>query len=274
MPVRRHRLSLGSRRPYHLLGRRGSVGSAGNGGGGGGDDGGNGGGDGEPSYAATVMDLGPAAYWRLDDTGGAGSSVALDQTGDYDASYVNLASENYGQAGPLIGQASAAVELDGVDDHIDTGVASVGTGLFAGSGEAFSVTGFAKLTPGDGGTVIAKAEGSLALRVFQLFVQDGGPVVVLRGSDTAFAVNAADGAWHHYMITWDGSTATFTFDGQQQGAVSVGTAEDTPGQRILLGARSNGTAFFLRGLLSEWAIFDRMLSANERDLLWQRSGRA
>jgi hypothetical protein len=159
------------------------------------------------------------------------------------------------------------VQLSG-DGYIDTGFERYdGVGLFCDAGEAFSVSIWGKTS--NDGTFIARAQSSHTIRSFQLFIQNsdnGTPGLFIRGLIYSTDLGANDGNWHHHAATWDGSVLKYYLDGEFVTNISVGSAAEDTGQRIIIGARTNGTGFYINGLISDTYIFKKALTEDEIQL--------
>jgi hypothetical protein len=151
--------------------------------------------------------------------------------------------------------------------YVDTNVERVGsTGLFASSTERFSVSAWFSTSVNS--TIVARASGTGANRTFQLFTSAGALLVYVRGSSAFITTAYTLGAWYHTCVTWDGSLARLYVDGVFKGSTAAGTAAEETGQRIIIGARTNGTAALLNGLIDDIRIYDRALSSDEIGMLY------
>lgn len=156
------------------------------------------------------------------------------------------------------------LDYDG-NDWMTLGVETIGnTGLFCDSGESFSVmvVGIA-----DGqGTFFGRAGATGSSRQFQ-FLWDNGFTDLglnLRGTSNQISTGINTGTSFIMIFTWDGSTATaYVHNGSSGTTCSVGTAAEETGQDIIIGARTNGTGFFINGGIGEIKIWDTALSLSE-----------
>lgn len=145
------------------------------------------------------------------------------------------------------------------DGYVDTGVTELpgGVGLHAASSQQWTLA--ARFRTTDIGTIVAKRGSTIGSSTFSVYFSSGSrtPRTIIRGltTDTDWGLN--DGALHTVWVTWDGSAAVAYYD-DAQGALSlnVGTANDEITQRIIIGARTNGTAFYLTGSFSFVHVWD------------------
>jgi hypothetical protein len=72
-----------------------------------------------------------------------------------------------------------------------------------------------------------------------------------------------DGAFHHIVLTWDGTTAKLYKDGAFAINLSVGAAAQESAQRIIIGARTNGDGLRLTGAVGDVIPFNRALTQSE-----------
>ncbi len=81
-----------------------------------------GGSSGDNGYAQTVLDDGPVAFWRLDETGGqTAADSSMTHVYDHDGAYVGLPSSAYASATPPMGGNAVTLSnpFDGPDQRID-----------------------------------------------------------------------------------------------------------------------------------------------------------
>lgn len=154
-------------------------------------------------------------------------------------------------------------------DWADSNLTTLGTvGLFAGGAQPWTVAVLARpITAASSGTILARAGATAGSRTFTYYVNatNGNMNVNLRGVENG-PMYVNDGKWHWLAIRYDGSAAKYAVDGRLSiGNLSIGTAAEEATQRIIVGARTNGTAIFLTaGSKVGWiAFWERALSAAE-----------
>ena len=160
-----------------------------------------------------------------------------------------------------------SLKYDGVDDFLDTGVSSVGgIKLFADANEEFTVITNHHVPIGNEGTIIGKGAADILTRNFQLFVNGSNDsFVVLRGISQNIAV------YNDFTsVIWDKTTAKYILGDETTNTLNVGTASDDTNQRIIIGARSNGTGYYLNGYISDVVIFNKALTTSQIKLLSNR----
>ncbi|OHB68226.1 MAG: hypothetical protein A2Y77_01625 [Planctomycetes bacterium RBG_13_62_9] len=141
------------------------------------------------------------AHWKLDEETG---SVAADSAG---SNHGTLFGEPIWR--PADGRIDGALELDGLDDYVDTPfVVNPGAG-------AFSV--FAWVRGGAPGQVILSQQRGANWLMAD--ASDGTLATELKGGRTAkplkSSVDITDGQWHRVGLTWDGSNRTLYVDDVQ-----------------------------------------------------------
>lgn len=221
-------------------------------------------------YANAVAADTPLGWWKLNEMSGttAADSGSGGNAGTYTAGYSQM------QVGPVIDGISYATKLDGSTGFINIG--DIAAFRFTG---AFSVEAWIK-TIGVGNAlvpVVAKClhdlstggwaicQNTNAIRVL-VYTAAGAPIIDFSGIK---AIN--DGAWHHVVVTWDGTTsanhAIIYVDGvsDQTGTAVAGTV-GTPAQSLRIGsfADAGGTFFGYNGTagnIGEVALYTSVLSA-------------
>jgi hypothetical protein len=154
---------------------------------------------------------------------------------------------------------------------LDTGSETIGDGLFAGADRRWTVSFWCKATTS--GTYIGRAGGEISLRTFHVGQTSVGtrPLFVnLSGTaqDLTPAINP-DGIWRNISITWNGTTAKVYVNGDFYQNLLVGTAAEETGQRIIIGARTNGAAFQLgAGNIAFTGIWDRAITEAEIETVY------
>ncbi len=166
-------------------------------------------------YSQAVLANSPAAYWRLGESSGtnAADSSGNGNTGTYQGG------STLG-AGGLVGDGTAAVSLDGVDDRVLANDTASLSPTSAVTVEAWvRATSFAS-TPRDYRTIVIKAN-SYWLRVDN----EGGiqrPHFYIRDSGNYYAatgnVALSTGTTYHLVGTYDGTTIRIYVNGIAQGS--------------------------------------------------------
>jgi len=145
---------------------------------------------------------------------------------------------------------------------LDTGVARFGnTGLFADGNEEFTVI---TVTKNEGeGAIIARAADTVKYRIFQTsFASDDTLRIVARGIITSTSIHSNS---ENKIITcvWDKSNLSAYINGEFF-PLEVGSTEELTSQRIIVGARKNGTSFYYTGDITAFIIIDKALTTQER----------
>ncbi len=169
-----------------------------------------------------------------------------------------------GPEGPVLHLAGAGGVNTGIADFQD------GTTLMCEAGQQWTVVVRDKQIADDNGTMICKGGDEATDRIFQIFWQETGgphaPSVILRGTQTQLQLGLNDGTFHTHFVTWDGATAEYSNDGVENlTTLSVGTASNSS-EPIRFGERG-GTGFRLTGDLSFVEIYNRAISAAEKELI-------
>ncbi|MEU4680383.1 LamG-like jellyroll fold domain-containing protein [Micromonospora sp. NPDC023737] len=190
-------------------------------------------------------------YWPLDEATG---TVAEDLAGDHDATLVN-------GAGWTSGRTGGAVQLNGVNQYVDTGAAILDTsGSYTASAwvRLDSLGGFATAVSQDGNTNSA------------FFLQ-------YSGADNRFAFSFAGvralaptapepGRWYHLTGVRDAASGSLTLyvDGQPAGTASSCVGDASSGHTVIGRAKFNGNPVdYWRGAVDQVHVYDRALSATE-----------
>jgi acyl-CoA thioesterase-1 len=183
------------------------------------------------------------AYWKLDETEGI---TVVDSAGDNDA---NTVGDPLWQ--PAGGMIDGAIQLDGVDDYIDTDF------VLNPAEVSFSV--FAWLKGGAGGQVALSQEGGVDWLGTDM---DGNLMTELKGTSRSAKalqsqINITDDDWHRIGLVRDGSLRTLYVDG-------IMVAEDTQDgmasieNGLYIGTgRSIGAGTFWAGLIDDIRIYNR-----------------
>jgi len=208
------------------------------------------------AYRTAILADSPAIFWRLGESTG---PVAADDSGHSDTG-AYASGVTYGVAGAIIGDADTAVTLDGVAGSIqETSGAGVPTGSSARSMEIWFMTSTVTGQPlFNYGTAGLLSQFSVYLAGNQVQIKDGtDPLLTFTA-----AGSLADGAWHHLVVTYDGTTSVAVYvDGGALGSAqatsaALATVLDLTGLEV---GKDNGTGFF-NGTLDEMAIYPSALT--------------
>lgn len=229
---------------------------------------------GSPVCYQTEVELdGPFAYWKFDEVSG---TTAVDSAGSNNGTYTN--GPVLGNAAIINDSATSSVGFDGINDHVQMGVAgdldpdgdftwecwmdtvdgewrlmdTRGTGVFGTqAGVQISVTGGG---PSWGNTAIDDGAGNFVQFLLTTYTQD-------------------DGNPHHIVLTWDDTNgiAELWIDGEAEqvnqddaliGAAAAGSLDS--GRPFRVGIPSNTTASQqFSGNIDEVAIYKRVLKPIE-----------
>lgn len=216
---------------------------------------------------------GPVSYWQLDETSG---STAADLVGSAPMSYVG--SPSRGLAGAVTGGGKYAIGLTGSAQGTATLAAAPASLDLRGP---ISVMAWVKLPAGGGNTTNGRVVSKYT------FSNPGGVSYLMALDSTATSMRflfdltagtpsrpvastpaPADGAWHFYVGTWDGSTVRIYKDGVAGGSATVTGAGQlvSTSSRVTVGAPGfNESAL---GQMDEVAIWDRALTPAEITTLY------
>ncbi|MFD5318542.1 LamG-like jellyroll fold domain-containing protein [Streptomyces sp. NPDC127098] len=236
-------------------------------------------------YRSAVLDAGPVSYWRLDEAEGAtAASSAPSRTGFNDAEYYNTSG---GTPGALAGTGDTAASFDGTDTLVRLPHDTLRTTTFLTVELWFRTTqpgvlmGFQSQRLEDGRPeswtppLTVDANGKLS---GYLFTGDRGNITPIRSTATV-----TDGAWHHAVLTAEGTTQTLYLDGRAVGTLT-GAIDHLDMAYTYLGAGYSSSGFDgiasgvrrFTGDLDEVAVYHRALDATtiaEHHALRQPAGR-
>jgi hypothetical protein len=174
------------------------------------------------------------------------------------------------------GPIGMALELDGVDDHVNLGNPPA---LDFGTGD-FTISAWVNLTTTERATVYAKGgDNSGGIRYTLAMGEANDNRMTLTTDDDSTKRQALgstvvnDGEWHHVVGMRSGDTTLVFVDGDKDGAIDVPEGYDLSGSsqaNALIGAITDardatGATLekFYTGILDEVAIYDRALSGGE-----------
>lgn len=180
----------------------------------------------------------------------------------------------YGSGWTNNGKFGKALNFDGADDYVETGLDSEIDNLEPVAGNEWTVSAWFKNNGGysSDAIILGRGGGTGASATFGLYIESSTNTLstVLKGTatDTGIAVN--DNKWHFASITWDGISAMLTLDGKQY-ALGVGTATLQTGRTLKIGATAGGTLLF-PGSIDEVKAYNYALSASEVKTEYNRGG--
>jgi hypothetical protein len=174
------------------------------------------------------------------------------------------------------GQVGMALELDGVDDHVNLGNPAI---LDFGTGD-FTISAWINMTATERGTVYAKGgDNSGGIRYTLAMGEANDNKMTLTTDDDSTKRQSRggtvvnDGAWHHVVGMRSGNTSLVYVDGYKDGTIDLPEGYDLSGTsqaNALIGAITDardatGATLekFFAGLIDEVAIYSRALSTGE-----------
>lgn len=148
--------------------------------------------------------------------------------------------------------------------YMDSGSSTIANSLFCEPNVSWSVTTQFKLSGGtDYQSLVGRGGGFGSGTTFALFSFDGNSVRVrLRGGDIK-VVTVVGGEWHTVAVTWNGVNARLFVNGDDKGAVNVGTAVLQTLDTVQLGKISIIQQGLLNGELRDVRFYEKSLSAPE-----------
>ncbi|HEX8632208.1 MAG TPA: LamG-like jellyroll fold domain-containing protein, partial [Catenuloplanes sp.] len=218
-------------------------------------------------YAGAVAaDASLLSYWRLGESSG---TVMADSKGTNTGSYAN--GPALGTAGAITGDTNTAVTYDGTDDYSQA-LATTGIPIGAAPRSVemwFKTTSVARQTLFEYGSFGDTQEFGLYLRA------NNNDIVAWgfggAGKDITFplATPVTDGAWHHVVNTYDGTTLAVYIDGVLLGAEATvrNTVMDVDGSfgigaALPLTGNGNSGGYF-NGSLDEVSLYSTVLGAQK-----------
>jgi hypothetical protein len=152
---------------------------------------------------------------------------------------------------------------------LDTGSETIGDGLFAGSDRRWTVSVWAKLNQTGDGIVLARAGSTATSQSFSITTATNSTLVGVRLRGNPNTITLTGNVWRLITVTWDGATANRYLNDGSPTALSVGASAEETGQRIIVGARTNGTAIFLnQSNIAFVGIWNRALTAAEIETVY------
>jgi len=214
------------------------------------------------TYRNSVIRMHPVAYWRLGESSG---TTAHDEMGTYDGEYT--LSPTLGVAGALNGDPDTAVTLARTSTQDIRFPVTPAEALTDTVSFAFWLNTTDKsVLQGIAGDQVSA--GSARWRVT---LDTSGHVSLVKTGVTAIinSTDLADGAWHHVvLVSQPGTNQSFVYvDGAPAGTGTTGnTTWNTASATARIGSFSG--AQYYNGSLDEFAIWDRVLTADEVAMLY------
>jgi Concanavalin A-like lectin/glucanases superfamily len=210
-------------------------------------------------YASTVAADGPIGYWRLGERSG---TTAADSSG-------NGSGGAYGggftlnETGAIAADGDTAVRFNGSSAN---GNVVVPHAPSLNYGDAVSYEAWIRLFSLPPASAVAniatKNSGTLLLRVLPsgavTMRQSGGGAIT-----TSTTPLAADGSYHHVVATKSGSSVHLYIDGTDVAGTVTNATLTSNTQQLAIGHNPGNTNDGLDGLLDEFAIYNRALTAAE-----------
>jgi hypothetical protein len=219
------------------------------------------------------------AHWKMNDN--AANPVVIDSK----SNYTGTAEQNTADL-TVIGKINSAIrfndEIDAVNTTTDTNLNSLLDGY-----HALSVAFWFKETGMDGRCFLRKGEDNnweeeqpgdfyffMYSGVFQCFFKSRPYEESYCGAHWSGPTNTLDGAWHHVVLTYDGSGAASDWNLFYEGAWQTPTIDDdtfsipvTDTSGLLFGGYGPWGQWFT-GALDDLRIYNRVLSPSEIALLY------
>lgn len=193
------------------------------------------------SYSSNVLALSPLRYYRLDDA--AGNSAVDSSSSALAGSYVN--NPTLGVAGGLTGDPDTAITLTAASSQrisvpnngLPTGNAAMSLGVLF---KISALPAALQFLWGYGNTGTNHQALQVSVTTAGKLQGDFGNLSTPITGATTISLNA----WHHAVMTWDGTTATLYLDGASQGSSTPGAQAIPAGPTINIGATSTPSNFF------------------------------
>ncbi len=206
-------------------------------------------------------------WWKLDETSG---TTASDSADGYDGTLVNSPTWTTGQV-------DGALDFDGTDDYVNIPDTSISNRI--GSVNKLTVSAWAyadSWTSPDHNPIVWKGStiGWGANYLFRIAVSDGnvnwGVTCGCSGEGWFSGGHVSTGEWHHYAMTFDGTTARAYIDGVEVASSTTcgsRTLNVMSGYPVKMGSADRGEyegqKTHFDGKIDDVRIYGRALSLNE-----------
>jgi hypothetical protein len=215
-------------------------------------------------YAALVLGDYPAAYWRLGEING--SSVAIDQTGFHNGSYLGYTGSELEAAGAITGDANTA------SSHTGANYVEVPYSAALQHNTQFTLEAWVNPSALSGTRVLICSRNQffssgyeLALNNSQARFRTG--TSTSPGFETWNDLSGGSltaGEWHHIVGTYDGTTKRLYVDGALVGSQPIGVLATPVLLRLGAGLTYNPVpGQYLNGTLDEAAVYWKALSDSQ-----------
>jgi Concanavalin A-like lectin/glucanases superfamily len=214
-------------------------------------------------------------WWRMGD-GDSYPTLTDHGSGGNDGTMTNMESGDI-QTSPLSGKFSLrSYDFGGTDESVTMGDVSA---LNFERTDSFSVSVWFKTSTVAWQALVGKQLGSPSYQGWSIMMEGGGAAGTLRLDVANYTVtnhlsvrntvSLADGVWHHFLVTYDGSSTpggvALYVDGA---AVSMVTGDNTLSSTIQSAAEAsvgsgNGSYNFFTGLIDEAAVYSKELSVDD-----------
>lgn len=154
-------------------------------------------------------------------------------------------------------------QFDGAD-WLDSAISRFGrTGLFAAASESFTVVIACDMGVNTG-TLVARASADGALKTDQIYYTASNDLRIITRGGSAYGHPTPAAGPAVIAHRWNGAASQLRYNDDIRTA-TVGTAAEETAQRIVVGARTNGTGHFLGNGAKVYQLFfiDRSLTDNE-----------
>ncbi len=224
-------------------------------------------------YSDVVLNQGPSAYWRMNETAFAGAGDAPDATAAAnDGTYTNTGSITLAQAGPRPGDGFDGFEADNYAPlFASSGNVTMPAGFMPAGNAARTFTGWFNGTSSSSQNWLNYGQYLPSIYGARVSITAGPNRVAVAIAGHNFGVDGLglSAGWHHVGIMLPGGAGTdsddwqFVIDGVDRtadatdiagGAQPIDTLDNNPDRRI--GANTGGR-------IDEMAVFDRALSVEE-----------
>jgi hypothetical protein len=200
-------------------------------------------------YSQTILQDSPIAYWRLAELSGtsAADSSGNSRTGTYHSCTLSL-------AGAIAADNNPAASFDGTSSYVDCPSLAPGA--------HFSVEAWGYKTAS--GTAAIAAQGTAAVDQETFYFRLGSGSGFTTAASTYQEITLADvslNAWHHHVLTYDGSTLRYYLDGVLTTSGAASGTPQTLSNHCIIARMGDFSAQYWPGKLDEVAVYSAALSA-------------